>query len=204
MGFALIGYLESLPGDRFDSLFLMPVVLVAAWGLGYWISKAIQKRAMWPRAGYVVPRRDPPIPAGFAVPRRDRSSWTLIGVLSVTALAAAAVAWLEVVARRPDAAQHVPADLLVSLLGIGLFACLVGAYVFWFCFNGRQDYPWKWLVVIFMALGFVAIGLPVRFDYLAVWPQTALFNGIVWVGSGLATLCCYLRHVDPAVAAGAE
>ena len=52
-------------------------------------------------------------------------------------------------------------------------------------------------ILLLIALGFVAIGVPIGGDYFQVWPQVMLFNGIVWLGSGVVTLCCYLRHAKP-------
>ncbi len=179
LAFALIGYLDSTRGN--GNLLLLPAILIPAWGLGYWISKLILKHAMWPRIGYSIPSQDAWTFSGNTVPRREKSLWIPI---VVTAL----VGGLAVFAWPQEAA---------NFLGIGMFVGLIAAYAYWFFFNGWREYPWKWLVLLFLALGFLVVGLPVRGDYFEVWPQAMLLNGSVWLGSGAATLCSYLRHAKP-------
>ncbi|MCB1229567.1 MAG: hypothetical protein KDN19_04845 [Verrucomicrobiae bacterium] len=193
LGFALKGWLDSIWVDGFGGMLLMLAILLPAWGIGYWASRAILKYVIWPRAGYFVPISDSRKRTGIAVAGRVRTRLTLITVLILTAVSAAVVACLAVFVKRPSAVNYP----LEGILGTFMFACLVAAYAFWFVFNGRREYPWKWLVLVFLVLGFLVIGLPVRMDYLAVWPRIALFNGVMWLGSGLATLLSYVRHAKP-------
>jgi hypothetical protein len=81
-------------------------------------------------------------------------------------------------------------------------AVYAATYAFWIFFMGRE-HSWKWGVLVFMTIGLLVIGLPVGGDYFKVWRQVALFVGLVWLGSGAATLYLYLRHTQPP-AQGAE
>ena len=193
LGFALIGYLDAFRVDGMAGMLLVPLVLLVAFALGSWISRAVLRHAMQPRIGYAVLRRDAgahaarPIPAG-----RGHLRWVLISAIAL--VAGAFIGW--VVFARPLGAE-VYAHLSLRVLGIGMFVALAGSYAFWTFFNGWREYPWKWWILLLIASGFVAIGVPVGGDYFQVWPQVMLFNGIVWLGSGVVTLCCYLRHAKP-------
>ena len=183
LGFALIARLGSIWGTGVGEILLMAAVLLPAWCIGRWISVVIQTQVIWPRAGYAAPRRDNRSSAGDRRSRRAKFWWIL---LVTTALASMAIGVMAAIPKQPDDA--------VNILGIALFAGLLAAYAFWFCFNGWREFPWKWLVLLFIAGGYLAIGLPVRGDYFAVWPEVMLFTGIVWLASGGGTVCSYLRY----------
>jgi membrane-bound ClpP family serine protease len=59
--------------------------------------------------------------------------------------------------------------------------------------------PWKWLVLLFMALGLLVIDLLVPGDFEELFRPVALFVGLTWLGSGAATLCLYIRHTQAPV-----
>ncbi len=199
LGFALVGWLDSVGGNGLGGLLQLAAVLGAAWGVGHWINGAVLRHAVWPRVGYAGPRRDLPTVPGVSPPRRTKLTWALI---AATGGAALTVTGLAVFSPRQEAMGISP-ELLGGVLGIVIFVGLTGSYALWFCFNGWREYPWKWLILLVLTLGLAAIWAPVGGDYLEVWPRVMLFNGIVWLASGVATLCSYLRHPKPP-ALGAE
>jgi uncharacterized membrane protein HdeD (DUF308 family) len=72
----------------------------------------------------------------------------------------------------------------------------LAAYAF-FVFRWSREHAWKWAVLVFMALGLLAIGLVVPGGAVESFPPVALFLGLVWLGSGVATLYSYIRHTQP-------
>jgi len=85
------------------------------------------------------------------------------------------------------------------LAGVGCAGYLgmwVLLYAFWVWRMGRE-HRWKWLVLLFLALGLLAIGLSDPGNLIGVSRPVMLFVGSVWVVSGLATLVSYLRHTHP-------
>lgn len=194
LSFALIGWLDSVGGSGLTGLLQLAAVLGVAWGLGQWINGAVLRHAVWPRVGYAVPRREILTVPGVSPPRRTKLTWALIATTGVAALT---VTSLAVFSPRQEA-MGISLELLGGIMGIVIFVGLAGSYAFWFCFNGWREYPWKWLILLVLTLGLAAIWAPVGGDYLEVWPQVMLFNGIVWLTSGVATLCSYLRHTKPA------
>ncbi len=84
----------------------------------------------------------------------------------------------------------------LNVVGIVVLAGFAAVYAGWICLVDRK-HAWKWLILLFMALGLLAIGLPVRGNYFEVGWQVALFAGLVWFGSGAATLYSYMRHAQP-------
>lgn len=188
LGFALVGYLG--PRWKIDGLLLMAAVLIPAWGIGYWSSGIIRRRVLQPRIG----RATPDIPASAQAPiGHENYRWTLISLMVLIAVVAACIGVFAGGSNLENARE----SLMVSILGIGMFSGLVGAYGFWIVFNGQQEHAWKWAVMAFMALGFLMMALPVHANIFAVWTETALLNGIVWLGSGVATLYFYARRAGP-------
>lgn len=84
----------------------------------------------------------------------------------------------------------------MSLERAGYLTVLLAVYAF-FVFRWSREHPWKWLVVLFMALGLLAIALVVPGDVFESFRYVALFVGLVWLGSGLGTLYAYIRHTQP-------
>jgi hypothetical protein len=82
---------------------------------------------------------------------------------------------------------------MMSIPQMAILASHITVYTAWVFFMGKKD-PWKWLVVVFMALGLLAIALTVPTDSIGPSLPAQLFIGLVWLGSGMATLCTYLRH----------
>jgi hypothetical protein len=52
-------------------------------------------------------------------------------------------------------------------------------------------------MLLVMALGLLVIGIFGPGNYIEVARPVMLFVGAVWVFSGLATFCAYLRHTKP-------
>jgi hypothetical protein len=77
-----------------------------------------------------------------------------------------------------------------------LFTC-AAAYAYWFVFIGKRENPWKWLILLAMVIGLVAIGLLVRGDFLKVSAPAALFSSVMWLVSGTGTLVSFIRHNKP-------
>jgi drug/metabolite transporter (DMT)-like permease len=90
----------------------------------------------------------------------------------------------------------------MGLAWLGNVAIFVAGYAFWI-YRMESHHPWKWLVLLFMVLGLFAIALIDAADFGALWRPMLLLVGLVWLGSGGATLYSYIRHTAPP-APGAE
>jgi MFS family permease len=183
LSFALVGYLSAvLPEgalwrkNGLATFEFIPVVMIPSWAFQHWGVKGIKKRFTWPRTGYVAYRR---------------SGWPwwklIVAILVASAVFGAATAWLMGLARRFHA---------LSLERAVYLAVPLAAYAF-FVVRWSREHAWKWLVLIFMALGLVAIALAVPGGAVESFPPVALFLGLVWLGSGVATLYSYIRHTQP-------
>jgi MFS family permease len=180
LGFALAGYLEAiLPenSSRWMHGIVLYGVLIPVLGFGYWVRRVIKKHITWPRTGYA------------AYPRRGGKSWWIgiVATFLIAAVIAAAGACLMGFARRHDA---------MSIPRMGMLASIIAVYAFWVFFMCKKD-PWKWLVLIFMGLGLLAITLIVPGDFIWLSHPALLFVGLVWLGSGGATLYSYIRYTQP-------
>lgn len=181
LGYALLSYLlAALPeGSRwrngFASLPFMFMILLPALSLGYWGGKAIKKHITWPRTGYVAYRRD------------AKFWWKATLIFVVAGGIAAGVACLTGFARRHDS---------INLPRTGMLAVLVATYGIWVFRMGREQ-SWKWLIVLFMALGLLVIDLIVLGDVVELFRPVSLLVGLTWLGSGVATLYSYIRHTQP-------
>ena len=182
LGFTLLGYLQSvMPKDSmwlkgFNGLLFMYLVLLPPLALGFWIHKAVKKRITWPRTGYVAFR--PP----------GKSLWILIA--AVAAFSAVAAVGFTFLMR-----YYIQHDW-IHLGWLGNVAVFTACYAFWIYFTSRHQ-PWKWLVLLFMALGLLAIALIARGDLAgSVWFMLT-FVSLSWLGSGGATLYLYIRHSQP-------
>jgi uncharacterized membrane protein YhaH (DUF805 family) len=185
LSFALVGYLSAvLPEgalwrkNGLATFEIIPAVFVPIWAFQHWGVKAIKQHITWPRTGYVAYRRS------------GRSWWmTYAAVIVASAVFAAATAGVIALARRFHA---------MSLERAVYLAVLLAMYAL-FILRWSREHTWKWLVLIFMALGLLAIALVVPGTGGAVksFPPAALFLGLVWLGSGVATLYLYIRHTQP-------
>jgi hypothetical protein len=84
----------------------------------------------------------------------------------------------------------------ISFLWMGAVAIYAAGYAFWICRMGRE-HPWKWLVLLFMALGLLAIALIAPAGFVGLWRPMLLFVGLTWLASGGATLFLYIRRTQP-------
>lgn len=188
IGFALAGFLPRiLPEDSmwrhgFLSMVEMYLILIPVWALIYWGGKALKQHVTWPRTGYAV------------LPRSGKNWWTKLVVLgAISATAAVGFTCLRVLNVRNGG---------LDLARLGIITIWVPLYAFWLFRMGRE-HPWKWLVLIVMAMGLLVIDLVVPGDYAVLAPHVISFVGLTWLLSGVATLYLYLRHTQPA-ADGAE
>ena len=85
---------------------------------------------------------------------------------------------------------------LVGVGYVGYLGLWVLLYAFWIWRMGGAN-RWKWLGLLFMALGLLVLGLLGPDDVIALVRPVMLFVGLVWFGSGAITLCLYLRHTQP-------
>jgi len=187
-GFALLGYLQTiLPRDSmwrtngFAGLLFMYMILIPVLALGYLARRMIKKHITWPRTGYV------------AFPRDKKAWWTgaaAAGVLGavIGAILAVGFACLTMLGREHHG--------MMSLARAGYLAFWVLGYAFWIWRMGRV-HRWKWLVLLFMALGLFAIALVVPGGFIELSRPVMLFVGLTWLGSGMATLYLYIRHNQP-------
>lgn len=181
MGFALLGYLMSylrgvLPEGwtgKVDPVGLLILFggLGAMLGLILWGANAIKQHITWPRTGYVAYRRG------------GKLSW--IAFASGAAIGVGFTC-LELFARRHDA---------MSPPRTAYLAIMPAAYAYSIC--RYREHPWKWLVVLFMALGLLVITLTVPGDAAALVRPVMLFVGLTCLGSGGVTLYLYIQHTQP-------
>ena len=203
LGFGLLGYLQSiLPKDSiwrtnfFLSLLFMYGVLFLAVGPGYLIRWAIKRRITFPRTGFVslgVGAHHTGADVGGLGAKVKKSYWALIMVSAIIGAAVAAgLACLVAIQKR-----HLGAMMwLVGVGYVGYLGLWVLLYAFWIWRMGRE-HRWKWLMLLVMALGLLVIGIFGPGNYIEVARPVMLFVGAVWVFSGVATLCSYLRHTKP-------
>jgi hypothetical protein len=182
LGYGLLGCLQAvLPENSmwrhgFNSMVLFFAFILLMFGVLHWGPKAIKKRITWPRTGYVAYRVG------------GKSWWTMLAaVAAFSAIVAVGLGCLMRLDRQRD---------WMSLMWLGNVVILVAGYGFWICRFSREQ-PWKWLVLLFMALGLLAIGLIARADFMGLWRPMLLFVGLAWIGSGAATLYLYIRHTQP-------
>jgi len=177
LSFALVCYLSRalLEGWGKNGLatfveFIL-VVFIPIWTFQHWGVKAIKQRFTWPRTGYVACRCS------------GLRWWT---VLIAGVALGAGFGYLMVLARRSHALSLERAVWMVVLLA---------AYAF-FVLRWSREHTWKWLVLIFMALGLLGIALVVPGGAVESFPPAALFLGLAWLGSGLGTLYLYIHHTQ--------
>jgi hypothetical protein len=182
LGYTFLGYVQAnLPQGSMwrhglASMLLFFAVLLLMVGFILWFPKAIKKRITWPRTGYVAYR------VGGKAWRK-----ALVGVAVFSAVIAAALGCLRRLDTRHD---------WISLAWMGNVAIFGAGYAFWiYCFG--REHSWKWLILLFMALGLLAIALLVPGDIVGLRWLMLLFIGLTWLGSGGATLFWYIRHTQP-------
>lgn len=188
LAFALLGYLQGvLPAhsiwrsNALAGLVFMYAVLIPVLGLGFVLQRVVKKRITWPRTGYVAYARDK---------KTLLKGMFAIGLIAAVIGAVIAVSFTSLMLLGK---KH---PIAISFSRVGYLAFWVPVYAFWVYRMGRGQ-PWKWLVVLFMALGLVVIGLTISGNFVDhSWPVT-LFVGLVWFFSGGATLVSYLRHTQP-------
>jgi hypothetical protein len=208
LGFGVLNYLQALlPTDSiwrtngFCGLLFMYAVLIVVIGPGYWVRRVIKRRITFPRTGYVAGHslwgvmREPK-PSGTeaapGVPTRKGLWQTMLALALLSAVVAAGLAGLLAFERR-----HLGGTMW--LVGVGYVSFLgfwVAVYAFWIWRMGREQ-RWKWLVLLLMALGLLVIGVCGPVEVMEVARPVMLFVGLVWVFSGLGTLCSYLRQTRP-------
>lgn len=185
LSYGLLGYVQvALPknsiwrqGSYGKLLFFAGVLLMLGLMIG--VTKVIKKRITWPRTGYVK-YRNPGRKFRWAFP-------VAVGVFS--AVIAAGLAWLMWFDRRHD---------WMSLVWMGNVLLYAAGYVYWI-YRMERDRPWKWLVLLFMALGLLTIALIAPAGLVGLGQLMLLFVGMVWLGSGGATLYLFIRHNQPPV-----
>jgi hypothetical protein len=103
------------------------------------------------------------------------------------AVIAAGLSCLVLFARRHD---------LISLPRMSMLAAWVAAYAI-FIYRFGREHAWKWLVLLFMALGLLAIARFVPGDVVELSRPVGLFVGLTLIVSGGATLYSYIQHTQP-------
>ena len=181
LAFALFGYVQSILPEAsiwrrdWGGLLFMEVVLLAAFGIAWWGTKAIKKHITFPRTGYVAYNWA----AQFRMLR-------LILAMVVAAVLSAALALAVFYALRHNAG---------NLLHIGLLILYGAPYVI-SAFMSRE-HPWKWFVALFIALGLAASTFAVPGSLLVQFRPIPLFLGLIWLASGGITLYLYMRRTQP-------
>jgi hypothetical protein len=191
LGFALAGYLEALLPENSPTGMRLVVIyasLALAVGFAYWARRVIKRRITWPRTGYA------------AYPRHGKSWW----VKSIMAhlIALIVVAGLVLLIKSHHVKSRIDLNWNLNpkawnLRVVLLIVMSVTAYPIWISRNGG-GHRWKWLVLLFMILGVIALGILVPGGF-AQWARPpVLLVGLLWLGSGAGTLYLYLRHTKPA------
>jgi uncharacterized membrane protein HdeD (DUF308 family) len=194
LGFALLGYLQTILPENsmwrnngFASLLFMYIILGPVLALGYWGVKTVKKHITWPRTGYVAYGM-----GGLDDKTHKKSIWILMaGVAVFSAVIAAGLACVLALERR-----HPYATNLAGVVNVGYLAFWVLVYAFWIWRMGK-GHPWKWLVLLFMALGLLVIGLMSPGNFIEASRPVTLFVGLTWIISGVATLILYLWRTPP-------
>lgn len=188
LGFTLLGYLYAvLPENSMwrhgmAGMLLMPAVLVPVLGSCYWGAKAIKRRITWPRTGYMA------LGGGGTSRRRAMAALAALATV-IGGIIALGVACLKRLDGRHD---------WIGLAWMGNGAIYAALYAFWI-YRMEKDRPWKWLVLLFMVLGLLAIVLVAPGDIVGWRWLMLLFIGLTWLGSGGASLYWYIRHTQPLV-----
>jgi uncharacterized protein with PQ loop repeat len=162
-------------------------VLIGTGALCYWIVRAIPRYVVWPRMGYFLPQ-----PTTF---------WRTSNIVLVLVIMAAAIGAACLVA---SAELKRPADQFnIASSGFGhevSIACAIAvlvvcaaSYAYWFLLVGKRECLWKWIVVVLLVAGLLAIGLGVHGNVFKVLAPAALLTGTAWLISGAATLVLYVR-----------
>lgn len=200
MGFALLDSLQAiLPPNSiwkhgFANNLLFGAGSLLMFGLMYWVPRAIRRWITWPRTGYVAYH------LGGPTKKSRKWLWTLMVVILVLSFFNGAfVAYLT---RLPDLGSSAPHGVVLGgrrdwiYFGwIGTAALWVTFYGWWFCHKDRT-YPWKRLVLLFMALGLLTIAVVTPGDLAAMGRTMVLFTGLTWIGSGGVTLYLFVRHTQ--------
>jgi MFS family permease len=189
LGFALLGYLQTALHQHsmwrygFFMLLFMFGIMIPVMGLGFVIQRVVKKYITWPRTGYVAYNPD------RKTFRKSILKTAGGGAIFGVAFGVGFACMLGL------AKSHPSAMTLVRWIYLGFW---VPIYAFWVLRLGRE-HSWKWLIVLFMALGLVAIGLIVPGGFIELTRTVALFVGLVWLISGVGTLISYIRRTQPPV-----
>ncbi len=162
--------------NRFAGILVVYAVFALVLIPGYWARKAIKKHITYPRTGYVAYRRD----------AKSRAHMWLLAMLGGAASSAGFVLLIGFGQR-----HHA-----VSLTRLGLLSLYVAGYAYLFLRTSRE-HQWKWLVVLFLALGSLAISFS-GWDRSRFEMAMFLFFGLTWLVSGGITLYLYVRCTRPA------
>ena len=179
LGFALVSYLQGVLPEGWRGkhdpagLLLLFGGMGAVLGLIHWGSKAIKKHITWPRTGYVAYRRD------------GKAWWTTYAVPCVGGgVIATGFVFLM---RQPH---------MMSLTRMVYLTVFVGSYAV-FIYRFGKGCPWKWAVLLFLALGLFTIGLIVPGNIVELVRPVGLFLGLTFLASGGTTLYLYIRYTQP-------
>lgn len=199
MGFALLGSLPAiLPQNSIwrhgfaDTLLFFAVVLLM-FCLMQWVPRAIKRRITWPRTGYVAHHLVGP------TAKSKKGFWTVmvVGVVFSAAMGAGG-AYLG---RLSDLGHSGPHGVVlggrqdwINFEWIGVAPLYVAIYGWLFCRD--RSYPWKWLVLLFMALELFAIAIVAPGDFAAMGQLMLLVTGLTWITSGGVTLYLFVRHTQ--------
>lgn len=194
LGFAFVDFVQTaLPNDSIcrhglPSMALFFAIMLLMLGAMHWVPKAIKKRITWPRTGYVAYRVG------------GRAFWiTMAATAVVSAIIAAGLGYLTR-APHPAATPHLveasgERQDWMSVAWMASTAIYVAGYA-WFTHLCGRNHPWKWLVLCFMVLGLLMIVLLAPVELARLRRPMLLFVGLMWMASGLGTLCSYIRHTQ--------
>lgn len=196
LGFALSAYTFVLLKPSLWRTWL-GLLLFICGGFGpYHVRKAIKEHITWPRTGYVAGRQE----------RKSSPKWRVAGWLVVLGMGILFTCWQLREMRRQGAGGSAPINQ-AAITGIPMnrpgyilrdvyMAANVMLYLGASVARMRKQ-PWMGLLLAIMVAG----ALVIRFRASGTFPETMLplllFFGLVWLISGVASLCSYLRNHRP-------
>jgi hypothetical protein len=173
------------------------LLLSICGGFGpYYVRKAIKEHITWPLTGYVASLGE----------RKSSPKWRVAGLLVVLGMGILFTCWQLREMRRQGAGGSAPiSQAAITGIPMNRPGCIlrdvfVAANVMLYLGASvarMRKQPWMGLLLAIMVAGAFVI----RFLASATLPETMLplmlFFGLVWLISGVASLCCYLRNNQP-------
>jgi protein-S-isoprenylcysteine O-methyltransferase Ste14 len=173
------------------------LLLLICGGFGpYHVRKAIKEHITWPRTGYVAGLQE----------RKSSPKWRVAALLLVLGMGILSTCWQLREMRRQGAGGPAPiSQAAITGIPMNRPGCILrdvfaaGNVVMYLGASAvrMRKQPWMGLLLAIMVAG----ALVIRFLAYGTLPEAMLplmlFFGLVWLISGVASLCSYLRNHPP-------